>query len=416
MQAAIDLISDRFGLPDFVYQAKVVRDVEKEKTRSIIKEIKQRIVDACNLDPGKNNVIIPFSDILTRALPKEKAFDMTFANRFFGYLSLLPIINIGSRPRLYRKIDEYPFHETIPFALFEDLKETMFLMQYANGVRPYVLEWYYDVFLPAYQEKTEPDSKVVKKGGKEDIVEEKRIALTSENLVKKTEKVSHKTYTKKYIVDDYLNPLINQGYIDSLESELDHRSKIYYPLINITKNRILGGYVSAPNILQESKVIVTESEIYPSKQYIISKIQALSRYAETEGISTKLLDQDENEINEEELVERYYGNPERFFESEGINLPISKDYNITNESQGKSENLQDLEHSRSEPYNKIDGLDQPPKFLYSCYHRDCDFQTNIESDYERHWGQKHTGIPVLYPTKTELEKYGLQAQGKSWEI
>ena len=139
MQQLSTLYSDKFGLPDFVYQAKVVSDIEKEKTRVIIKEIKQRIVDACNLDPGKNNVIIPFSDILTKALPKEKAFDMTFANRFFGYLSLLPIINIGNRPRLYRKIDEYPFHETIPFALFEDLKETMFLMQYANGVRPYVL-------------------------------------------------------------------------------------------------------------------------------------------------------------------------------------------------------------------------------------------------------------------------------------
>ena len=272
------------------------------------------------------------------------------------------------------------------------------------------------MFLPAYQEKTEPDSKVVKKGGKEDIVEEKRIPLTSENLVKKTENVSHKTYTKKYVVDDYLNPLINQGYIDSLESELDHRSKIYYPLINTTKNRKLGGYVSAPNILQDSKVIITESELFPNKQYIISKIQALSRYAETEGISTKLLDQDEKEIIGEEIVERYYRNPERFFESEGINLPISKDYNITNESQGKSENLQDLEQSHSESYNKIGGLDQPPKFLYSCYHRDCNFQTNIEPDYERHWVQKHTGIPVLYPTKTEIEKYGLKPQGKNWEI
>ena len=289
-------------------------------------------------------------------------------------------------------------------------------MQYANGVRPYVLEWYYDVFLPAYQEKTEPDSKVVKKGGKEDIVDEKRIALTSENLVKKTEKVIHKTYTKKYIVDDYLNPLINQGYIDSLESELDHRSKIYYPLINTTKNRKLGGYVSAPNILQDSKVILTESELYPSKQYVISKIQALSRYAEKEGISTKLLDQNEKEITEDELAERYYGSPERFFESEGINLPISKGTNITNESQENTENLHDLEYSLIEPYNKIGGLEQPPKFLYSCYHRDCDFQTNIEPDYERHWGQKHTGIPVLYPTKTEIEKYGLKPQEKSWEI
>lgn len=414
--AAVDLISDRYGLPDFVYQSKVVRDSEKEKTQDILRELKEKIVDACNLDPGKNNVIIPFSDILTKALPKEKAFDMTFANRFFGYLSLLSIINVGKRPRLYRKIDEYPFHETIPFALFEDLKETMFLMQYANGVRPYVLEWYYDVFLPAYHEKTEPDSKVVKKGGHEDIVEEKRIALTSENLVKKTEQVSHKTFTKKYVVDDFLNPLANQGYIDSLESELDHRSKIYYPLINTTKNRKLGGYVSEPNILQESRVVVTESEDYPDKQYIISKIQALLKYAEIDGISAKILDHEGKEISEEELAERYYKDPERFFESEGFGLPISQNLDITNESQENTANIHKPEGSDPQSSNKIGGQNHPPKFLFSCYHRDCDFHTNDEPNYRRHWGQNHTGIPVLYPTKTEIEKYGLQPQGKDWEI
>ena len=55
-------------------------------------------------------------------------------------------------------------------------------------------------------------------------------------------------------------------------------------------------------------------------------------------------------------------------------------------------------------------------FLFECYHNDCDFHTNDEKDYHRHAAQKHTGIPVLYPTKAELEKYGLKPQGKSWEI
>jgi hypothetical protein len=54
--------------------------------------------------------------------------------------------------------------------------------------------------------------------------------------------------------------------------------------------------------------------------------------------------------------------------------------------------------------------------VYSCYHNYCNFHTNDEKDYHRHAAQKHTGIPVLYPTKAELEKYGLQAQGKDWEI
>ena len=58
--------------------------------------------------------------------------------------------------------------------------------------------------------------------------------------------------------------------------------------------------------------------------------------------------------------------------------------------------------------------------LFSCYHPACDFHTDNKLDYEnmiaRHWEQKHTGVPLLYPTKTEIEKYGLNPQGKSWEI
>jgi hypothetical protein len=54
--------------------------------------------------------------------------------------------------------------------------------------------------------------------------------------------------------------------------------------------------------------------------------------------------------------------------------------------------------------------------LYSCYHNGCDYRANDEKDYHIHAAQKHTGIPVLYPTKAELEKYGLKPQGKSWEI
>jgi hypothetical protein len=58
----------------------------------------------------------------------------------------------------------------------------------------------------------------------------------------------------------------------------------------------------------------------------------------------------------------------------------------------------------------------PTPTTYHCYHNDCEFQTDDEREYRRHWAQKHTGNPVLYPTKTELEKYRLKAQGKEWEV
>ena len=81
----------------------------------------------------------------------------------------------------------------------------------------------------------------------------------------------------------------------------------------------------------------------------------------------------------------------------------------------RSENhTQKLASEGSEGSEDIFRIEGGPHF--SCYHNGCDFHTNDEKDYHRHAAQKHTGLPVLYPTKAELEKYGLQAQGKDWEI
>ena len=442
---AVDLIGNKYGLPDFAYQAKVVSDSEKQKVQGLIREIKEKISDACNgVEPDKNNVMIPFYEILTNSLPKEKAFDMTVANRFFSYLSLLPLIQIGKRPRLFVRKPENVTFQTMPLALFEDLKETIFLMQYANGVRSYVLEWFYDVFQTAFNGKTDKDWKTVYKGKEQVMIFENRIALTTEDLVKKTYDVNNKTYTKKQILESYINPLINQGYIDKVESELDHRASVYYPLINMTKNRKLFDSRQSNNLSQESKIVVIDSAMFPDRQYVTSKIQAVLGYSAKQGYFTKILDHEENEITIEELIDKYYNNPDEYFalddpgpnedpdttgaspaDGEGLTKNIENkeglaDYvrndKIASESQGKSEENVEPILSDSEISKKI--VDEPlsTNFLYSCYHKDCTFQTNIEPDYERHWGQKHTGIPVLYPTKTEIEKYGLKPQAKSWEI
>ena len=179
-ERAIDLIGDKFGLPDFAYQQKIVSDLEKEKVREIIRGIKDKIFDVCHaVEPGKNNVIIPFNEVITNSmlLPKEKASDMTTANRLFGFLTLLPIINVDNRPKIVLRKSGDPIIQTIPFALFEDMSEALSLMEYSDGVRPYVLEWYYNVFLEAFDSKKEPDSKVSSRG---ETITERRIALTTE--------------------------------------------------------------------------------------------------------------------------------------------------------------------------------------------------------------------------------------------
>ena len=77
---AIDLTVDRFGLPDFMYQQKVVSDEDKQKTKEIISKIKERMLNICTrIQPGKNNVFVPFREVIKSSLDKKKAFDMTTA-------------------------------------------------------------------------------------------------------------------------------------------------------------------------------------------------------------------------------------------------------------------------------------------------------------------------------------------------
>ena len=59
---------------------------------------------------------------------------------------------------------------------------------------------------------------------KGEILTEKRIALTTEQLIEKTKQSYNRTNTSKQILEAYLNPLINQNYIDKTESEPERRA------------------------------------------------------------------------------------------------------------------------------------------------------------------------------------------------
>jgi hypothetical protein len=72
-----------------------------------------------------------------------------------------------------------------------------------------------------------------------------------------------------------------------------------------------------------------------------------------------------------------------------------------------------LRHSHSIlseiPKNNIEELH------YQCYYCDS-FKTNSKDDYESHVINKHGLGHPCYPCKADLERLGIKAQGKSWEI
>jgi len=342
--AAIDLMCDKYGLPDFMYQDEIVSDLQKEQAREIIRGIKEKILDVSTcVKPGSNNTFIPFRDAIKSSLPKERTSDMTIAGRILGYLTLLSSINIENRPVIRLRKKGSPITQTIPLSTFEDLKEAVYLVRYANGVRPYVLDWYYDVFLKRYNEETEPKSKLV---SKDHVVHENRKAVTSEELSDATYRLTNKKLSTKKIKETYLDQLINEGYVDQETSELSRNRNIYYPVVETTTSNssttsLLG---QSTTFLEQTKIIVENTSIFPSKDYIISKIRAILNSSIAKGFVQT------NNFDIEEIVDIYYNNPDECFEVKEVkNNAVQNPTGIDD-----FENGQNLEKSDG---NKADNID-----------------------------------------------------------
>jgi hypothetical protein len=224
-KAAARLIAEKWGTPDFMYQATVVSDAEKDKARQIIREIRVNLLSISGaIKPGRNNVIVPFTTAIIDALNTDDAQDMNTTQRLFTWLSLLPIVKLEKRPRIIIRRKGEIIREVMPLALFEDLKEAMFLMEYTSGVRPYISNWFDAVFLKILNAKTEVDKKTVDGFEKS----EDRVALTTEQLVIGAKEIQGKTLTAQQVYETYLQPLM---IIDSKRSNINHRNLIYWPTL-----------------------------------------------------------------------------------------------------------------------------------------------------------------------------------------
>ena len=142
---------------------------------------------------------------------------------------------------------------------------------------------------------------------------EEIVGLTTAELVKATEQIRGNKFSKKQMYENYIVPLVNAGYIDRVDSKIDGRSYIFFPVSN-SKQRKLFDAVQTNNLSQNKLVSITDSTLFPNRNYLISKIQEVLRYSSEGGLIIKLEDHEGNEISVQELVDRYYKDPENYFE------------------------------------------------------------------------------------------------------
>ena len=404
-KAAIQLIVHKHSVPDFLYQKTVVSDQQKDQSREIIKGLKEKIMDISTAtSPGSNNVFIPFDEAIYQSLTTKKSSDMTTADRIAGYLTLIAQVNVEDRPVVIYRQKGNPVTQKIPLATFADLKEALFLMQYSNGVRPYVLDFYRDHFLPAYEERNgEPNSKISSDG--KYILKESRCGITTQQLADAYAKSTGNKMSTRRIRDTYLDQLVNQGYVDSITSELDHRTDIYFPVVEAQEKERYDGYN-----------LFCPISHFPTANYLKDKILAL-----LENNDENTVCEIKNNIDIDSLIERYYNNPQDIFKTDDDNNNTSAAATGTGQDESHDSGVySDVAQNEPHHTNEAQKYETDSKTSYtsyrhisdySCYY--CDYNTDIQGDYDKHVVLTHD--KPAYPNKAEIEKRGLKPQGKDWE-
>ena len=124
-----------------------------------------------------------------------------------------------------------------------------------------------------------------------------------------------KSLTGKKILQYYLNPLLNHGgYIDNIESIIDKRANIYFPVLETKKYSNLFQNDNRNNLITRKRencckiYKISHSGIYNSV------FEPTLKYSSEIGYITKIKNHEEKEITLEELVNQYFKNPEDYFE------------------------------------------------------------------------------------------------------
>lgn len=321
-QKAIGCITAKYSLSDFAYQREIVSNQEKERAKNIILNIQERITEICKHSPvsDHNQVFIPYHEALEASLPYSDASYMSAAKTLFRWINLLATIH--QRPSLEVWYDKL-YVQTIPLATFDDLREAMSLIEHNNGARPYILEWYYKVFLPAYNSKYGPDSRETK----HDTLIENRTAVTTRYLIEKTTELQKMKLGNKQILENYLNPLLNLNVISSEPSVLDKRANIYYPVRADAENKNLFDFTGSNNISEYFRIEVENPAIFPDEICIMNEIYRVLKYSSDKR--DRLVAHDGTEQSIHEIVERYFFNYDECF---SIDTKLVLNYNLDRNS------------------------------------------------------------------------------------
>jgi hypothetical protein len=315
IHTAMHLIGQRYGLSDEEYESEVVNGDDKQRAHEILSIIVEKLIDhSRSFGPKKVGVKVPFAKSIAHGIHKEREVEewaMTIMDRTMRYLAIITKVNMDSRPRIV-DMETGKFY---PISTFEDLKETLQLMRMASSiVRPYIANWYNNVFLPAFKALPGQPNKLTKEilnkdGEKEEItiMQENDIGLTSKELAQETYDVMKLPISSEKMREQYLYPLLNMGIINKTRSVINKSENLYSPVED-----------SIFSLFEEEndfRLKIPDYRLYPSKNVLEEGFRTIVKQAAREGVDQryKVLNIDGSEITVDQIIDKYLSNPESCF-------------------------------------------------------------------------------------------------------
>jgi hypothetical protein len=259
---------------------------------------------------------------------------MTVYDRLIKYLSVTTKIHMDSRPRLINKENG----QSYPIATLGDLKETLYLMQVAaSGIRPYLTKWYNEKFIAAFTDlHGKPNEDTTDSGVT--IAREKYVGLTTEQLANKIKELDGYKPSSKELLEKYLYPLVNQGVLNSVKSEINRKYNIFFPVEQDNTDNSINKLYSIFDDSSTLRLKIPDADKFPTKNFLKEQFRTLSKRSSDGGgvfeknfTKYKLVDSDGTEITVDELIDKYYDNPEECF-VKGYPQMKEVDYNNDNSS------------------------------------------------------------------------------------
>jgi DNA polymerase elongation subunit (family B) len=218
------LIAQTQSLPRLIQEKVIISTRDEELSKQCISDLLREIRNFSR-SAGRQytdndlRVWIPYGNILGEVLRSERGTDNRTNKRLMTLIKIIAISKSKLRHKLLYVQEEYVI------ANLDDLAEALYITQNISGIPAYKVKFFREIFLALYRSKNEPDISE-DKSKKESI-----IAVTTKELSDYHKERTGRAISPENISKTFLNELLNHDYIGSVESVIDKRKNIYYPLV-----------------------------------------------------------------------------------------------------------------------------------------------------------------------------------------